>query len=53
MCRESDDEALEKFCESIKYQDRRYQVTWPWKSDTVCLTDNYEVAIRRMKSLAR
>ena len=53
MCRESDDEALEKFCETIKYQDRRYQVTWPWKSDTVCLTDNYEVAIRRMKSLAR
>ena len=28
---DSDDEALQKFNETVKFDDGRYQVTWPWK----------------------
>ena len=53
MRKESDEEAIERFRETIKFEDGRYQVTWPWKSDSVCVSDNFEVVLRRLKSLAR
>jgi len=43
-----DDEALEKFNKSIKFDRGRYQVTWPWKC---CLSDNYSLALSRIKIL--
>ena len=46
--RESDDKILEMFCKTIKFEDRRYQVTWPWKSDKFCISDNFDVAQRRL-----
>ena len=48
---ESDDEALEKFCENIKFLNGRYHITWPWKGDNVDLPDNFGLAFKRMKSL--
>ena len=48
---DSDDEALQKFNETVKFDDGRYQVTWPWKNDGFQLSDNYCVAIARMKML--
>ena len=49
--REGDNEALEKFCETIKFVDGRYKVTYPWKRDKSELPDNSKVAMRRMKLL--
>lgn len=43
---ESDDEALDKFCENIKFTDGRYYITWPWKSDNICLPDNFGLTFR-------
>ena len=41
------------FCKTIKLEDRRYQVTWPWKSDKFCISDNFDVAQRRLQPLVR
>ena len=51
--RESDDEALEMFYKAIKFKDGRYQVAWPWKSDKAYISDNHDVALRRMQVLVR
>ena len=48
---ESDDEALDKFCENIKFEDGRYYITWPWKGDNIHLPDNFGLAFKRMKLL--
>ena len=53
MSKESDEEAIEKFCSTIKFEEGRYQVSWPWKLNGICVSDNFEVAVRRMKSLVR
>ena len=53
MSKESDEEEIDRFCKTIKFEDGRYQVTWPWKSDSICISDNFDVALRRMKSLVR
>ena len=47
----NDDEALKHFNEMIKFNDGRYQITLPWKGDEFSLSDNYSVAIARMKML--
>lgn len=47
--KEGDDVAPEKFCESIKFVNGRYQITFPWKSDRFCLSDNLHVAMKRIK----
>ena len=49
MSKESDEEAIEKFCNTIKFEEGRYQVSWPWKLNGICVSDNFEVALRRMK----
>ena len=53
ISKESDEEAIEKFCNTIKFEEGRYQITWPWKLNGVGVSDNFEVALRRMKSLVR
>ena len=48
-----DDRALDKFNNTICYQEGRYFITWPWKSEDVELPQNFDVAFGRMKSLSR
>ena len=47
-----DDRALEKFNNTVSYQEGRYSITWPWKSNDVELPENFDVVFGRMKSLS-
>ena len=49
----NDDRALEQFNRSVCVQNGRYYITWPWKSEHPDLLENFEVALSRLKSLAR
>ena len=46
-----DDTALEKFNKSVKFTNRRYMVTWPWKADQPDLPENYHLALAQLKSI--
>ena len=46
-----DEKAMIKFKESLKRENGRYQVTWPWKDDTSELMENRGLAFGRLKSL--
>lgn len=47
----SDDEsALQTFRESLKYENGRYHVAWPWKDEVSELPENKELAFGRLKS---
>lgn len=49
---ESDNEvARKKFSETLKYEQGRYTVTWPWKEDRPDLPENRALALGRLKSL--
>jgi len=50
---QSDDEALRGFNENIKFENERYQVTWPWKLGNEDLSHNFSVTVVRLKSLLR
>ena len=45
-----DDKALEMFNNTIKFEDGRYLVIWPWKESHPSLPDNYQLAVGRLKS---
>ncbi len=48
----TDDEiAMQKFQDTLKRQNGRYQVTWPWKDDIPDLPENRGLAMGRLKSL--
>ena len=47
----SEKNVLQAFKESVKMEDGRYQVSWPWKEDEPNLPDNYELCNGRLKSL--
>jgi hypothetical protein len=51
---QDDDElALQKFNDTVYYDQGRYQVTWPWIDDMQAqLPTNYDVALRRFKWLS-
>ncbi|KAL9972922.1 hypothetical protein ACROYT_G019318 [Oculina patagonica] len=51
MCVNDDDEALQKFNDTVRFEDGRYQVTWPWKEESLSLPTNYELAMGRLRSL--
>ena len=51
MVVETDEEALRKFNETIQFKDGRYQVAWPWKNEDVCLPENFNLAMGRLRSL--
>ena len=36
------DRALKIFNKTLKFEDERYRVTWPWKEDKSCLPENSE-----------
>ena len=49
---ESDnDVARKKFSETLKYDEGRYTVTWPWKQEQPDLPDNRALTLGRLKSL--
>ena len=49
---ETDDNvALQRFTETLKYDNGRYKVTWPWKKDRLDLPENRTLALGRLKSL--
>lgn len=45
-----DDVAMETFRNTLKFKDKRYQVTWPWKSENPDLPQNRQLAISRLNS---
>ena len=47
------DTVLEQFNNSICFQNGRYYVKWPWKYYSLDLPENLDVAIGKMKSLAK
>jgi len=53
QCTESDDDDMRSFNENIKFENRRYQVTWPWKSGCEdlqsCSDENEVLTIRRFQ----
>ena len=52
--RETDDDlALQRFNESMRFENNRYQVTWPWNEEDANLPENFELALGRLKSLTR
>ncbi|XP_044180058.1 uncharacterized protein LOC114970531 [Acropora millepora] len=46
-----DDQALQKFNDTVRFEDGRYQVTWPWKKESPSLPTNYQLALGRLRSL--
>lgn len=46
-----DNKVLQHFNETLKYENGRYNVTWPWKEDGSDLPDNRALAFGRLKSL--
>ena len=50
--RETDDSiALKRFKQTSCYENGRYSVTWPWKSEKPDLPQNHGLALGRLKSL--
>ena len=45
-----DDKAKEIFKDTLKFENGRYQVTWPWKEECPDLPPNYELAMGRLRS---
>ena len=46
----NDDIALKRFRSTLKFDNGRYEVTWPWKEDEPDLPTNKELAIGRLRS---
>ena len=46
-----DKEVLHTFKDTLRYENGRYKVTWPWKREKSDLPDNYTLALGRLKSL--
>ncbi|GFX46232.1 uncharacterized protein TNCV_2298791 [Trichonephila clavipes] len=48
-----DDQAIQHFKSSVRFNSGRYEVGFPWKSHTQELNDNFSVAEKCVKSLTR
>ena len=48
-----DDQALQRFNQTVRFQDGRYHVRLSWKSSDVSLPTNYGLALGRLSSLSR
>jgi hypothetical protein len=46
----SDEQALSTFYDTLKFENGRYWVTWPWKSSKPELADNRKLAFARLHS---
>ncbi len=50
----NDDEvAMQNFKDTLRFEDGRYFVTWPWKEDNPELPVNKELAIGRLRSCVK
>jgi hypothetical protein len=49
--KDSDDEVLQGFNQSITFNGQRYEVKLPWKSNAPPLQDNFRAAHKRLRSL--
>ena len=47
----ADEIALKQFEETLSFEDGRYNVTWPWKTDQYILPAKKGLAVGRLKSL--
>ena len=45
-----DEVAMETFRNKLKFEDERYQVTWPWKTENPDLPQNRQLAIGRLNT---
>ena len=45
--------AFNKFNETLRYENGRYSVTWPWKNEQPNLPENRTLAVGRLKSLVK
>lgn len=45
-----DERVMENFKEQLKFHDKRYYVTWPWKDEPLDLPENKQLAYGRLKS---
>ena len=43
----------DKFLDTIRFRDGRYEVSLPWKTHHALLPDNYEVAVSRLYAVFR
>ncbi|GFQ70657.1 hypothetical protein TNCT_88251 [Trichonephila clavata] len=48
-----DDQAIQHFKSSVRFNSGRYEVEFPWKRNKQELNDNFSVAENRAKSLAK
>ncbi|GFT46082.1 integrase catalytic domain-containing protein [Trichonephila clavipes] len=48
-----DDQAMQHFKSSVRFNSGRYEVGFPWKGHTQELNDNFSVSEKRIKSLTR
>ncbi|XP_054715273.1 uncharacterized protein LOC129224750 [Uloborus diversus] len=51
--RSDEDAALEVFNKTVRYNNERYEVSFPWKKNWKELNDNFEVAERRFQGLVK
>ncbi|XP_060602882.1 uncharacterized protein LOC132755958, partial [Ruditapes philippinarum] len=51
--RTEDDQAIDKFKESLVFKDNRYYVKWPWRGDNYEIPENRPLAFGRLKSLVK
>ena len=51
--KDDDVQALENFKDSVRFQNSRYQVTWPWKQEIPDLPSNRNLAFGRLKSCVK
>ncbi|XP_052764085.1 uncharacterized protein LOC128206006 [Mya arenaria] len=45
-----DDIAMRKFQDTVRFDDGRYQVTWPWREEDFELPSNRQLALGRLRS---
>ena len=48
-----DDVAIERFNKTVKFENNRYHVTWPWKEEYPELPENYHLALGRLQSTVK
>ena len=47
---ETDDFVLERFRETVRFEDNRYVVRWPWKQDNPHIPSNFRMCMAQLRS---
>ena len=45
-----DENAVRQFKDTVRFEEGRYQVTWPWRTKQLELPDNFRLALKRLRS---